>query len=96
MTKSKDKPQCLPTSPISFPRWREVLQNEQLDPILTRSHEGEIFAYLKYLKTIRCRASVESVQEYLLSLEEQGKKTDSAVWPCVGFLRQQHSSVWAR
>ena len=69
----------MPTSPVSFPRWREVLQNEQLDPILTRSHhEGEIFAYLKYLKTIRCRASVESVQEYLHSLEEQGKKTDSA------------------
>lgn len=78
MTKSKDKDLQPSTAPISFPRWREVLRSEQLSPTLARSHEAEIFAYLKYLKAARQRASVESVRAYLRHLEEQGQPTEAA------------------
>jgi hypothetical protein len=80
MTKSEDKQQQQQpsTAPVSFPRWREVLHSEQLNPALARSLEGEIFAYLKYLKAVRRRASVESVLEYLRHLEGQGRETEAA------------------
>ena len=78
MTKSKDKLRSIASSPISFPRWREVLHSEQLGAALTRSHESEIFAYLKYLKAMRRRASVESVLDYLHNLAEQGRPPEPA------------------
>ncbi len=78
MTKSKEQPQQPSKAPVSFPRWREVLRSEPLTPALALSHEGEIFAYLKYLKASRCRASVESVLEYLHNLDEQGRPTEAA------------------
>jgi len=78
MTKSEDKQRRPSTAPVSFPRWREVLSSENLSPALTRSHEGEIFAYLKHLKATRSRASVESVLEYLRDLDEQGRPTEAA------------------
>jgi integron integrase len=78
MTKSIDKNTPPPTAPISFPRWREVLWSEPLEPALARSHEGEIFAFLKHLKAVRRRASVASVLEYLQSLKDQGKPTEAA------------------
>ena len=61
MTKSKDKLGYPSTSPLSFPRWQEVLQGEQLNPILTRLNEGEIVADLKCLKATRRRSPMESV-----------------------------------
>jgi integron integrase len=78
MTKSKDKLIPAPSTPVSFPRWREVLHREHLAVALVRSHEGEIFAYLKHLKAKRCRVSVESVLEYLRGLEGQGTPTEAA------------------
>jgi integron integrase len=80
MTRSEDKQQQQQPSmaPVSFPRWQEVLHSEQLNPALVRSHEGEIFAYLKYLKAVRRRASVESVLEYLRHIEGQGRATETA------------------
>ena len=78
MTKSIDKNIPPPTAPVSFPRWREVLWSEPLEPALARSHEGEIFAFLKHLKGVRRRASVASVLEYLQSLKDQGKPTEAA------------------
>jgi hypothetical protein len=78
MTKSKDKHPQPSTAPVSFPRWREVLHREQFSAELLRSHEGEIFAYLKYLKSARSRASIGSVLEYLRNLDEQGRPTETA------------------
>ncbi|MGD9949249.1 MAG: hypothetical protein AB7U29_12330 [Desulfobulbus sp.] len=78
MTKSKDKVGQPSTAPVSFPRWREVLHNEPFALVLKRSHEGEIFAFLKYLKAARCRASVASVLDYLRDLEQQGQPTETA------------------
>jgi integron integrase len=78
MTKSQDKQVAPSTTPVSFPRWREVLHNEPFSPEQMRTHEGEIFAFLKHLKQARRRASVASVLEYLQGLEEQGKPTEAA------------------
>jgi integron integrase len=55
-----------------------VLHNEPFDSAVKRAHEGEIFAYLKHLKTVRRRASVASVLDYLRGLEEQGRSTEAA------------------
>lgn len=78
MTNSKDKLTAPSTTPVSFPRWREVLHNELLASALVQGHEREIFAFLKHLKAIRRQASVASVLEYLRNLEEQGKPTEAA------------------
>lgn len=78
MKKSEDKQPQSSKAPVSFPRWREVLRSEHLSPALAFSHEKEIFAYLKYLKAARIRASVESVLEYMRNLDEQGRPTESA------------------
>lgn len=78
MTNSKDKHVAPSTTPVSFPRWREVLHNEPLPSAVVRGHESEIFAFLKHLKALRRQASVASVLEYLKSLEEQGQPTEAA------------------
>jgi integron integrase len=77
MQKSKDKVSTATNAPISFPRWREVLQSECPDPAVLRAREQDIFAWLKFLKTAHRRASVESVLDYLHTLKEEGKNTDS-------------------
>ncbi len=78
MHKSKDKVGTPINTPVSFPRWREVLQSECPDPAELRTREQEIFAWLKFLKAAHRRASVDSVLDYLRTLEEKGKRTDSA------------------
>jgi hypothetical protein len=65
MQKSKDKVGTPTNTPVSFPRWREVLQSECSDPAERRTREQEIFAWLKFLKAAHRRASVESVLDYL-------------------------------
>lgn len=77
MTKSIDKQVAPSITPVSFPRWREVLHNEPLTPALLQAHEREIFAFLKHLKLARRRASVSSVLDYLRSLEEQNTSTEA-------------------
>jgi len=77
MRKSKDKVATPINTPVSFPRWREVLQSECSDPAELRTREQEIFAWLKFLKAAHRRASVESVFDYLHTLENEGKNTDS-------------------
>jgi len=77
MQKSKDKANTPTNAPISFPRWREVLQAECPVPAELRTREQDIFAWLKFLKATHHRASVESVLDYLQTLEEKGKNTDS-------------------
>ena len=77
MTNSKDKQAAPSTTPVSFPRWREVLHNEPLASAVVQGHESEIFSFLKYLKAIRRQASVASVLDYLRSMEEQGKPTEA-------------------
>lgn len=78
MTKIDDKQKTPSTTPVSFPRWREVLHSEPLASTLAQTHEKEIFAFLKHLKLVRRRASIASVLEYLRSLEEQSKPTETA------------------
>jgi len=77
MQKSKDKVGTPTNTPVSFPRWREVLHSECSNPAVLRTQEQNIFAYLKFLKTTHRRASVDSVLDYLHTLEEEGKSTDS-------------------
>ena len=77
MQKSKDKVAAPTNTPVSFPRWREVLQSECSDPAELRTREQEIFAWLKFFKAAHRRASVESVLDYLHTLENEGKNTDS-------------------
>lgn len=75
MIKSKDKLAKDAATPVSFPRWREVLIAEKMAPTQHLGYEREIFCYLKYLKAARQRASVVTVLDYLHELEEQGKET---------------------
>lgn len=75
MAKQKDKDSGGAKTPVSFPRWREVLAAEDLAPGRVRGYEREIFGYLKYLKASRQRASVATVLDYLHELEVQGKET---------------------
>ena len=77
MQKSKDKVGTPTNTPVSFPRWREVLHSECPDPAELRTREQEIFAWLKFLKAAHRQASVDSVLDYLHTLEEEGKSTDS-------------------
>jgi len=77
MQKSEDKVSAAADAPVSFPGWREVLQSECPDPAVLRTREQDIFAWLKFLKAAHRRASIESVLDYLHSLENEEKNTDS-------------------
>jgi len=77
MEKQNDKVNVGNSTPVSFPRWREVLKSEYSDPEAIRKLEQDIFAYLKFLKAAHFRASVESVLDYLSELEKEGKGTSS-------------------
>ncbi len=79
MIKYKDKMQSVADQPVSFPRWREVLQSDAgLTASLLRSYEKEIFAFLKFLKATRRRATVANVLDYLHTLTEQGMEAEPA------------------
>lgn len=55
--------------PVLFPRWREVLHNdERLSGQEVQSHERHIFSYLKYLKVCRRLATVAGALDFLQSL----------------------------
>ena len=97
MTKDKDKNKAVSGKPVSFPRWREVLRGDAcLSAPQILSHEGEIFAFLKFLKASRRQATVASVLDYLHSLAEQGKDAAPARAALRWFFRssaqQMHSS----
>jgi integron integrase len=77
MTKFKNKDSAGLNSPVSFPRWREVLLSSEPDATVVRQREQDIFGWLKFLKGERRPASVESVLDYLHDLEQQGQDTQS-------------------
>lgn len=77
MEKQKDRAGAAPHTPVSFPRWREILRTEFTDPVKLKGVEQDIFGYLKFLKGAGRRASVETVLDYLHELEEKGIRTDS-------------------
>ena len=71
MTKTKDKVMPPSDVPVFFPRWREVLHNdERLSTQEVQSHERHIFSYLKYLKTCCRLATVAGALDFLQSLPE--------------------------
>jgi integron integrase len=76
MQKNNDNVRGGDSSPVSFPRWREVLHSEYADTDQRSFLEQDIFAWLKFLKASRRRASITSVLDYLQQLEENGHKTE--------------------
>jgi len=74
---SKDKLLYFSQAPVSFPRWREVLQAQFPDAAEMQQREQDVFGYLKFLKASSRRASVESVLDYLNDLENKGRATDT-------------------
>ncbi|MHB8829163.1 MAG: integron integrase [Syntrophales bacterium] len=53
------------------------MKSEYSDPEAIRKLEQDIFAWLNFLKATHCRASAESVLDYLHELEKEGESTSS-------------------
>ncbi|MBW6487338.1 MAG: hypothetical protein K0B01_14430, partial [Syntrophobacterales bacterium] len=77
MEKQEDKVGVTAHAPVSFLRWREVLDSEIGYPSKRNGMEQDIFAWLKFLKANSRRASVESVLDFLHHIEGEGQETDS-------------------
>ncbi|MBW6486557.1 MAG: tyrosine-type recombinase/integrase [Syntrophobacterales bacterium] len=73
----KTKSALLQTPPFRFPDGGKSCNRDAPDPAVLRTWEQDIFAWLKFLKAAHRRTSIESVLDYLHSLENEEKNTDS-------------------
>ncbi len=80
------------STPVSFPRWGEVLKSEYSDPEAIRKLEQDVFAYLKFLKAAHFRASVESTLDYLHEPERTERHEFHPGFPAV-VLQKRRASV---